>query len=501
MSLGSSVTVNAYFSENFNGSGSVIFLMTHANGTTALSTSISGFVHGAQSVSFTPQYSGQWSVTAYASGVTYDSGPIPTGLDSSQASPVTLTVNSGADDICGNDEPTTAQMDVFLNSVLDWNNTTFPYSTPTREVPVYFHVIRSDSGTGGVTSSQITQSMSVLNSAFAGTQFSFVSYQANSIWNETITLADGSEIVREHLGGYEYVNNSDWVLDGFADPEMFRELSYDPGYVLNVYVNPDLPGAMGFGSIPLIYTQDTPDQSVLIESSTFPGGSKVGFNQGDTLVHEVGHYLGLFHTFKGGCNDTIGDGIDDTPRHDIPVALYKNKNYLPDPNTDSCPFVTGYDPIRNYMNYVQHAVMDEFTDDQEEAMHALTRSERPLLWESASPSLAPARLVSRPVYYYLQGSHQYNGQAIYMITGALVKVIGYNSSLADSVVVERRSVGQFNWGIYETYANNESFHVEEGYVYRVRFEIDGELTAASNSIFVDEYPYAVTQQGLDELLQ
>ncbi len=87
----------------------------------------------------------------------------------------------------------------------------------------------------------------------------------------------------------------------------------------------------------------------------------IAYDQGDTATHEVGHWMGLFHTFDRAACAKNGDRIDDTPAEAEPQFLCVAR--------DSCTGkkFPGFDPIHQlHWTTWTHVCMFEFTTDQED---------------------------------------------------------------------------------------------------------------------------------------
>jgi hypothetical protein len=212
-------------------------------------------------------------------------------------------------------------------------------------IPVYFHVIRSSSGAGGVTTTQINQQITILNNAFATAGFSF------------------------YLAGTDYTNNDSYYTctGGTCETNMKNALRKGTATALNFYTNNMGGGLLGWATFPWSYASAPKKDGVVVLQSSLPGGSASPFNLGDTGTHEVGHWMGLYHTFQGGCTSP-GDSVSDTPYEASAASGCPT-------GRDTCS-TTGVDPITNFMDYSDDACMNTFSAGQNSRMNSMWTSYR-----------------------------------------------------------------------------------------------------------------------------
>ncbi|KAF8625980.1 hypothetical protein AX17_006704 [Amanita inopinata Kibby_2008] len=211
---------------------------------------------------------------------------------------------------------------------------------------VDWHVIYSNETYEGgyISDGDIEKQMRVLNAGYANVGMS---------WN---------------LVNVSRVHQPDWFMnigvDIFGPLEYRMKMALRQGDVttLNIYTvsfyntaGTFYAGITGYATLPKDYIFHPDLDGVVMSFAVLPGGSNADYHLGHSLIHEAGHWLGLYHTFQGGCTEP-GDQVDDTPPQKHP--------------TSGCPSFSDtcgngeLDAIDNYMDYSSDDCRVKFTPGQ-----------------------------------------------------------------------------------------------------------------------------------------
>ena len=227
-------------------------------------------------------------------------------------------------------------------------------SEASTHVPIVFNVIRKGTApvNGHVTQLQMQSVVDDLNLAFSGSGFTFslhnyYYYQSSLYYSEW-----------DHDTG-------NGKPDVMCDIALFGSQNHSPAHVVHVYTHGTAQA--NYGELPWAYAEDDCRHGIAVERIWLPGGESP---DPELLIHEMGHYLGLYHTFHTvqgmilGCSE---DGIENTTPH---------PHYTGQCASSGCG---GDAPYDNYMNGVPSGCRDTFLSSQLERMKWASSLFRPSL--------------------------------------------------------------------------------------------------------------------------
>ncbi|KAH6616814.1 hypothetical protein C7974DRAFT_402486 [Boeremia exigua] len=196
---------------------------------------------------------------------------------------------------------------------------------------------------GNISDETIDAQMKILNSAFEEVGYKF-------------TLVETTRTINAH-----------WYRDvkyySPVETEIATTLHKGGNATLNVYTvgaNNSTDYAWATTASEVQYRPEM--DGVFINGTVLVGGSNPEKSEGKTLVHEVGHWFGLYHPFSYQCEFSF-DYVDDTPHEMLDYS---------DPTSceprDSCPDHPGVDLIYNHMGYAKDSCRTSWTPGQIQRM-------------------------------------------------------------------------------------------------------------------------------------
>lgn len=253
-------------------------------------------------------------------------------------------------------------------------------------LPVVVHIIHNGEGYGvgtNITDEQIVSAIDAMNDDFRhvsgsngdgagpdiGIQFCLASRNPSGQPTTGIVRVNGSSVANYSTMGIEASGGNGAVEESVKALSTWPRDSYVNIWVVNEIENNDGgAGIQGYAYFPI----NNPIDGIVILYNAFGtvGNLKSYTNMNRTLTHEMGHYLGLYHTFhntssctaEADCN-TGGDRVCDTP---VTVQAA----------SCSSPACSGTQQVENYMDYTPQTCQDMFSEGQKLRMRTTLETQR-----------------------------------------------------------------------------------------------------------------------------
>ncbi len=245
-----------------------------------------------------------------------------------------------------------------------------------RIIPVVVHVIHNG-GTENIADAQIQSQIDVLNEDYR--KIIGTNGFGNGVDTEIEFCLAKIDPNGKCTNGIVRVQSTLTTHLSYQRTQLSQLSKWDPSRYLNIYVVKQMNGGVvGYSSFP----GGPPDVDGFVVVHNYFGktGTAVA-TLGRTASHELGHWIGLYHTFNGGCGvDTCTDGdyVCDTP----PAA---NPNFgCPVTNSCSNDIPDVNDQVQNYMDYSNDACKDLFSLGQKLRMQATLDTIRTTIWSAAN---------------------------------------------------------------------------------------------------------------------
>ena len=236
-------------------------------------------------------------------------------------------------------------------------------------LPVVVHIIHNN-GTENISDAQVFQGIQHLNEAYANSGYYDPSDGVNTQIQFCMAQRDPSNnatngITRD-VSSYTVMGGPDY----YSDDQNVKNINrWNPLCYINIWMVKTIPtSVVGYAYLPSAHGSNV--DGIIIEAAYF--GSS--YANDVVAAHEMGHYLGLYHTFEGGCtnNDCTSDGdkVCDTPPDQSTAGISCTSSA----NSCTTDILSGFatdqnDLTQDYMDYGNFNCMKVFTQGQSDRMN------------------------------------------------------------------------------------------------------------------------------------